>query len=793
VATHSIGGGCSSTSGPRFAKGLFANAALAIVAFSSAAAETRDVNALEEVVVTAQRRVESLQNVPISAQVISGDALIQQNQMNLQELAQTVPGVNISAQGNSDSMYIRGIGSGQNSSFDQSVATFDDDIYHGRSRLSAATFLDLERIEVLKGPQSTFFGNNAIAGALNLVTRKPSDTFDAAIRALYGMHGQYAVEGAVTVPFSNTLSVRAAGLLDGRRGWIKNVDTGDYAPDDNNKAARLTFLYKPTDNLDATLKIEASENRDSGAEFAGQPQQFNNCSGQSPQFEAIFGCAAAVNQHLPTGLNNDENSGPGGRNDLSTVEDVLTINYRQWDQTFTSVTGFSGYHFNLQSAGNFPLAQVQATTSVPERYHQFSQELRVASATNQRIEYLAGAYFQTDKIANQAEQNVPVLNSYITSTPSFAPLVPYLPVATESLYSEDEQVYAIFGSVSWNATDRLKLTVGARGVLDHKAADINGFGKQLYEGFVQDPPAEAALVGSIFGTANTPNTNGSFSRSDRAWLPSANIQFHIGPEVMGYVSYERGFLAGGFNNSDTTFIANNVPYKPEYVTAYEAGLKSKWLSDTVLLNLDVFRSDYSNLQLSDINLGTIFINGRGINGYSVIRNAAASVSQGLEFEGQWVVSREFRLSANVTYLDAYYANYRNGPPTLEDSLNGIKIQDLTGHPTLFAPKWSGRLVGTYSASLPGEFRFTTELSSYFTNGYFLPGDSSDDPSLYQSGYARLDGRLTLQSPHDRWGVDLIGKNLTNRIILTSFGSPNLASKEEPVSVALQFRYYWGRQ
>src|ERR1700736_413741 len=223
------------------------------VASSDQTAEPR----LEEIIVTAQKRVENLQSVPISAQVITGKALSEQNLNSLENLTQTVPGVNVTTGGGSqgDTLVIRGVGYNSNAAvLEQSVATFEDDIYHGRSRMSYATFLDLDHIEFLKGPQSTFFGNNAIAGALNIVTKKPGDQFEGFSRALYGMHGQYAVEGAVTVPTDDKLSIRVAGIINGTDGWIRNLNTGKDAPRQDNKSGRLTVLFKPTGDLDATVE-----------------------------------------------------------------------------------------------------------------------------------------------------------------------------------------------------------------------------------------------------------------------------------------------------------------------------------------------------------------------------------------------------------------------------------------------------------------------------------------------------------------------------------------------------------
>src|SRR5882724_1040658 len=175
------------------------------------AQESGNSGQLEEIVVTAQKRSENLQQVPVSAVVINGQAMMQQNINSLGALSETVPSVHISFHPRSGDLYIRGIGSGENQDFEQSVGTFIDDIYHGRSRTSAATFLDLDRVEILKGPQSTFFGDNAIAGALNIVTRKPStDKANGFVRALYGQYGQYAVEGAANAPLTETFAVRVA-------------------------------------------------------------------------------------------------------------------------------------------------------------------------------------------------------------------------------------------------------------------------------------------------------------------------------------------------------------------------------------------------------------------------------------------------------------------------------------------------------------------------------------------------------------------------------------------------------
>ena len=745
-----------------------------------------DAEKIQEVVVTAQRRAENLKSVPISVQVVGGQAIGQQNQNSLQDLTQVMPDVHVSFNAANTDMYIRGIGSGNQQTFEQSVGLFIDDVYHGRSHVSQNTFLDVDRIEVLKGPQSTFFGNNAIAGALNVVTNKPGDAFDASARALYGEDGQYAVEGAVGGPITDRLGIRVAGIADGGTGWLTNTTSGKTVPGEDNLAGRVTVVYKPTDDLDATLKLEANKNR----EYGDVPLQFVDCP-PPPPFSAGAFCQTALNLGVPIypihnlGDKIDESPGQGYR--IGAVESALTINEHLWDQTFTSVTGFYAYHFDQNLDLDATPANL-ATTAAPERYNQVSQELRVASPTDQPIEYLAGFYYQSDHLVYNQSVDFPFLTPVFASIPPFAPLVPYLPIAQSFNYDQPERDYSVFGSATWNVTDELKLSAGLRGSWVEKS-----FVRDFYYGTAHSdygsvsplPPSVAQYPVAVFGIPVGTLTG---SRDDHDWMPSAKIQYQAAPEAMLYFTYSKGFKAGGFNGSDTTGILSNMFYQPETVNAYEAGIKSKWLDDKLLLNLDVFRGDYTNLQ---VNVEEGYTQG---NGVAVVRNAAASQSQGVEFEGQWAVSRGFRLSANITLLDSHYVSYPNAGPTALDQFYHIPVQDLSGHPTEYAPSWSGSITGTYTTTLPGDYVLTAEISPFFSTSYYLL--ATEDGPTKQGSYVRLDGRLTFETPDGRWALDLIGKNLTDTNILTfatiaptSLGS-FFAAREEGVNFAGQVRFKW---
>jgi iron complex outermembrane recepter protein len=752
---------------------------------------------VEEVVVTAQRRAENLQNVPVSAEVVVGQQLAIQNLNSAEALTQTIPGVQVNPSGATNAMFIRGIGSLGNQSFDQSVGLFIDDVFHGRSRMTAATFLDLDRVEILKGPQSTFFGNNAIAGALNIVTKKPGNTFDAWARVLYGQYGTYAAEGAVGGPVTDVLDARVAVTANGvSRGWIDDVATGETNPKVHNLAGRVTLAFHSMENLEAILKVEGGKDTVDGGPFGSSPMQIFNCP---PSFwpTAAFGstCVTALSEGLPIGFGTNRNASIAGEGTaLSNLENVLTINYAKWGQMLTSVTSFHNFHFDLKADGEGQGYPPGFTLTAPEKYHQFSQELRVASPTNQLIEYLAGAYIQSDTAFFEQQNTLFFVSPFF---PAPSPYNPYLPLAKDLNFKQPEHSYAIFGSVSWNVTDRLKLSGGLRGSWVNKSFTQNvsyGSGTETFGGFFPLPP-ELESPSGFFGLGVPGKLSGD--RSDHAWMPSARLQFQIDTQVMAYLSYARGFKAGGFNGLDGTGVAANLPYGPERVNGYEAGLKSEWLDDTLLVNLDVFRSDFSDLQVNTFVLGQ---SGAG-TGLVLVRNAASSRSQGVELEGQWVASRYFHLSTNATYLDAHYISYPNAPQTLLQSFCAVSYvlpycaaipnpvpatTDLSGRP-IAAPRWSVSVTATHYVFLPGDYKLITELDPYYTS-------RNQDPeplfNLELGSYLRLDGRLGFEPANGRWGVDLIGKNLTDRIILTGLGNVYLASKQEPRNVALQFRYKW---
>ena len=735
---------------------------------------------ISDIVVTAQRRSENLQRVPISAEVVGAPALAQKNLTSLNDIGSVNPSIRVSNGLRSNAIYVRGTGSGDSQSFDQSVGTFIDDIYHGRSRGSAATFLDLDHVEILKGPQTTYFGNNAIAGAFNIVTEKPGKDLDGWARALISPDtgtngGQYALEGGVTIPLSDTFGVRVAGTYNGQEGWLYDTNFRDNRPKVSALAARATARWTPTDRLDIILKGEIGRTRNEGGLYL----QTTSCP-PPPPFVASGFCALDLAAGNPTGLKNNSFSSNGSYTSLSTQEAVLTASYDLGGSTLTSVTGVNSYHtaFDLDPDGT-PLDLV--TTRAPERYRQFSQELRLASQSGRRFEYIAGLYFQSDTLRTLQQINYFVLTPLLTGSP----FASYAPLSQQINARIGEKVYSAFGAFTWNATDKLKLTGTLRGSIvdkDFNWALFYGTATQEYGGTSPLPTALQGPAGLLgLGNAGTLALN----RSDRALMPGARVQYQIAPDTMAYASFTRGFKAGGFSVGAVSAVPSDYGFNPEHVNAYEAGLKSELFNRTLLVDLAVFRNNFSDLQVS--------VQGQNASGGFVnfVRNAAQSRSQGVEIEGQWIISPAFKLVGSGSYLDSKYLSYDNAGPTAAQRLAGQSVQSLAGKRTPFAPEWSGTVSAIATAHTAGGYRLSGEATGIFSSSYQT--FSTLDPLTLQPGYARLDARISFDSPDGRWGLDIIGKNLTSAVIRTfsaeqpfSLGSL-LQQKEQPINVAFQAR------
>lgn len=758
---------------------------------------------LQRVSVTAQKREEDAQDVPSPIQVIPGSELYLRNLTSLEELTQTIiPGVHIGNAGLD--VVARGIGSGENH-FDEAFVSVLDGVYYGRGRLSSTPIFDVDRIEVLQGPQSTYVGDSSIAGAMNIISRVPGSRFDANGRLLYGQDGQYAAEGALGGPLTDSLSIRLAAVRSGENGWINNVSTDEEAPRENNEGGRLTIRYEPTAYLTASLKLEGTLKRIAGA-ATDEPNQWTNCPPSAPLSKASLNyglCPFVLSAGLPTGLQNNSNTGlPGQGMRLSTNEDVLTVAAAIGRHTLTSVTGWVGYHYAAEHDSTSVPIDIErlygGTNSGGEKYRQLSQEFRIASSVDQPLEYLAGIYARSNVFDNWSVASTNTVNGVLSAL-GLSELLPYTPIGRLVTYHEVEHAYAVFASLKWKLSEYLDVTEAFREnwiSKDYSGYLALGHGASLYGGFEPFPTsvaAEGAILANAVGLDQ--GTTSGLNHTSRAAMPTTSLDYHLTSEVMTYLSYRRGYLDGGFDWFNPVAPTNQLEYGPERADVFDLGLKSTW-NNQLRVNVDVFFGKYTGMQLD----GSVY--DPTVGGYEqYVTNMARSRSQGLELETEWAATRSVHLFAAITYMEARYTQYSSAPPTalqtyclsryVEPQCNHYPnpvpdYANLAGQPLDFAPRFSGNVGFRFGHHFHG-MRLTTEVSSYFSSRYQVapPIGAADPDGLFSElgNYVRLDGRLSLEPAEGHWGIDIIGNNLGNRIIPVS-----LSAKEEHRTVSLQLRY-----
>jgi len=756
--------------------GLSQNAQVAVPNVPQGSA---DENGTGDIVVTAQRRTQNLQDVPISVTVTSGTALRRQNITNLEQLSVQLPAVKIAPTAASDQLHIRGAGSGLNSGFEQSVATFVDGIYRGRARSSRAALFDVDRVEVLKGPQTTFFGNNAIAGAFNITTRKPGDAFGYNATALYSpSDGEYNLEAGIDVPLENGLAVRFSGRASGMDGYIYNSSFNRDEPHLRDWIGRMNVVWRPSASVKSNLRVDVIRNRDRGT-YSGE---LLNCP-VPPGFGASRGqCAAylaAAVGIVDDRLNYQSATGESlFRYDAAEVAfgNDITIG----EHTMSLITGY--FKHDAKAFSNtipVPLPGVFGTPSPfpfisTESLSQFTQEVRITSPTGKRLEYMLGAYFLDGDVGFNYDAGfffAPFSNIARNGFPTNTP------VTTKNHTDQHERSLSLFGSATYHLSDALRISSGLRYTRVRKT----GFrfqqagassGPPYFDNFVPAPISGQLAVLSLIGVpaADFPINR----RVDDALLPSFTIQYDVARDVMMYGSYTKGFKAGGYSSSSRDI------FDPEKVNAYELGLKSRFFDRSLTVNLALFLSDYLNLQeASQVLTGNSTI--------SVVGNSASSRSKGVELGGALRISDNFSIRADAAYLDARYVDYRNAPCTTLAGLTPGCVQDLSGQRRAFAPEWSGSVGASLSAPVLGA-QLKIEPTLAFSSSY---KQQSFDPLYSQPAYAKVDLRVGLGNRERGWELAVIGRNLTDKVtaafrnaVPTSPGSV-LALPDRARSIAIQ--------
>lgn len=774
-----------------------------------------DSPALEEILVTAQKRVQSLRDVPISVNALGSEKIEDAGITSIERIADYIPSFNMTQTGIGTNIAIRGISSGVNQGFEQSAAQFIDGIHYGRAQLARAPFLDLERVEILRGPQSIIFGKNSTAGAISITTAKPGDEHEAKLTALYEPeHGEQDLRLVLSGPISDTVGGRLAILESSIDGFMENTILERDESGDKNRVVRATLQWKPTDAWDIILKMEDgsfdSEGRNVEAVNAVyNPNPVYDKKGNlipPVSYRNVLSTLTHAEYLLDTTHDwKRESNGDYSYNDTENV--TLTIERDIGENTLTSTTGYNAYTYEELCDCDFTGAPGFNILS-NEDYNQVSQELRINSPEDQTVSYLGGVFFQSSDLMFHDAIQVPT-NSFIAT--AISPLL--RGASTERVFEQDTNLYAIFGQATWNFTDLSRLIVGARYTEEEKEASRRQFhitptGTELPLGTPND--AYNRLWG-VFKVEPYNTIRGD--RDESSVTPLITFQHDLNGTDMLYASFTTGFKSGGFdvranahpdptvNNafnitSDNSTVPATITIKPiegtfefedEEVKNYEIGGKFVLAGGAAELNLALFRSEFTNMQTSQFDGGVSFN----------VTNAGEATVQGLEVDGRWAVSEPVLLRGGFAFIDFEYTDFKNSQCYFgQEDPDDDNICDATGKRREFTPELQGNAGVDYTINFNNGLKLVNTLDVIYSDDYLTT--PSLDPKFKQDAYTKLNARIALSGNDDMWELALIGKNLTDESIvsyanglpvattLTSdTSSAYYAFYERPRSVAIQ--------
>lgn len=768
---------------------------------------------IEEVIVTAQKREQSLQDVPVSVSVVTGEAIAGSSIANLDELSMQVPNLSIAEGSQTTSIVMRGLGSGINQGFEQSVGMFIDGIYAGRDRQFRSPFLDIESVEILRGPQGTLFGKNTIAGALNLSTAKPSEEFEASLRTTYEPeYEDSSTEGILSGALSETVKARLAVKHAETGGYMENTLTGSDEPSKTETVVRGTLVWEPTDRLDVTAKYETAS-----YDVGGESNLVDSDGGWADIFSLV-----------DPAYSNEGNFKRSSDREMSENENqsfTLSANYDLNDYTLTSITGYSEYEYRDNQDVDFSPLQLLALEQYQD-FDQLSQEIRLTSPMGETFDFITGAYYQTSNLSHHKRLDsnlgalmggVPAVGT-VNGTPIginpfsvsslLAPaafinlgtgLIPTNASASilamgfngassgrVSDFEQDAETWAAFGQGTWHLRDDLHLTFGLRYTKESKEATRNLY---LSEHGSDTPlavtdPNYALTLGvqnGIFGAV-------AHSLEDDSEVenlsPSFKVQYELNEDIMIYASASRAFKSGGFSESGTTGDLDGFSYDDEEALAFEFGSKMHILGGRGTLNLALFQTNYEDLQVSAF-----------VGDKYVVGNAAEATSRGVELDSVVRLTEGLTLSASMAYLDATYDKFDNAACTLAQiQASGTTSkdceQDLKGQTLAFAPEWTANVGLNHSASLTNNLLLNSNLILNYTDEQYLAQDL--DERVLESSHVLVNARIGLSDSKRGWEFALVGKNLTDETIRTYandvplMDGANFSYMAMPRTVALQF-------
>jgi iron complex outermembrane receptor protein len=750
---------------------------------ASAAPVTEELDTL---VITARKRVENAQDVPVAVSVIGRDDLARQGTYTIQQVSQQAPTLQYtSSNPRNTALTIRGLGVSfglANDGLEQGVGFYVDQVYNSRPAAAAFDLIDIERVEVLRGPQGTLFGKNTTAGALNITTRLPGFATEGLFEASVGTHGFVQTKASIAGPLGDTLAGRLTVGKSVRDGYTYSTATGRNVNDQDNLGLRGQLLWKPTDSvsLRASADYAVSDADCCTQVYFGVGQSLRAANRQ-------YAFLAASLNYAPPSTNPydriaDANAMIQAYSEIGGLSLIGEVDFGP--ATLTSVSAWRWWNWKPANDRDYTRLDILRQSANPVQQDQWSQELRLSSNGSNVIDYTAGLYgfYQTLHGQNVTEWGSDAALWLIGQTVPPNLLTGY---TTRSAAVSTIRSYAAFSQASWNISDTWQLTPGLRYTRESKAADY----------------ASSVSGGLSPVTASQRNSQLSIARpqayvvdfTDGQLTGDVSLSWKPRQGWLAYASYAHGFKSGGINLAGLPFNAANNPaldravVSPERSINYELGLKTELLDRRIAANVALFRADVHDFQANVVDSGP-----GALRGY--LANIDEVRSQGVEFDLTLTPVRGFSGYLRGAYTDATYASFPNAPCPLELQVSSTSVCSLSGVQLPGSSKWAASLGGEYRRPSSRNGEAYVGVDATYRSKYFA--DASASKYLVISGYTVANLRVGFAS-NAGWEVFGLVRNLFDKdsmqLLTPQSGNSGLVSglPGDPRSYQLTVRYSFG--
>jgi iron complex outermembrane recepter protein len=720
---------------------------------SESAAAGPQESARETIIVTARRVAEDLQDVPIPVTALPEDFLADTGAYNVGKLDELVPSVQFySTNPRNSAINIRGLGAPfglTNDGIEQGVGLYVDGVYFARPASATLDFIDVEQVEVLRGPQGTLYGKNTTAGAINVTTKKPSFTPETEVELTYGNYNFVQAKGTTTGPITDTVAARLSFSGTQRDGVLYSVRDQDDLNDQNNLGVRAQLLWNASEDLEVILSADITRQRPEGyaSIFAGVVPTQRAANRQYAAQAAFFNYAPPSTN--PFDRVTDLDTPHRSNQDLGGA--ALNVNWDVGPGTLTSVTAWRYWLWDPSNDRDFLGLPITTVSANPSKSFQWSQEVRYAAELSETLNFVAGVYAfnQVTKTLGRQEQG-PAAWRFLLN-PNAAAATPGLldGYGQKTEIRSDHTSAALFGQLEWNVTDRLRIIPGLRLNYDEKS----GFYRATVYGGLQT--TNAALI-ALQRSVLAPQDYDS-SGEDTNVSGQLTLAYDVADAVNVYATYATAFKTFGLNNNGVPNNSAGVPdvalatVAPEDTKHIEVGIKTE-PAPGVIANLTAFHTTVEDYQVNVVNGQTGVLRG-------YLANAEEVVIQGVEFDGSAEIGDNFSLYGALAWTDGKYETFTGAPPPLEQAGGSIGLIDASGTRLAGLSEWAGSIGGEYRVGgqflgRPGEY-FAAADANYRSDFSSSPTESR---FLNIEGYTLVNGRLGFRGDNG-WDFFVWARNL----------------------------------